>query len=176
MSNQNDLISSDFSRRHVLRNGALTLGGLSLGGFAFSGETAARPNGAQVSEFELPERTIPVTNPCTSDRLRITEGVLHLVVHTVEDGAGGVHVNLQAAIKQGKAIGVDSGTTYILTGAASANLTVKTGATGTFTANFNAISRGSRDNLRLKALFHVTVNAAGDVTATLASLAATCRG
>ena len=113
---------------------------------------------------------IAVANPCNG------EGVTgqfnaHVVVRSTGTDHFGVHVNLK-----GRGQGT-SGAKY--EGKAVFNLSINTAAAQEATATFSLafISQGNDDNFVVNAVFHITINANGDVTSLHFNLAdGVCRG
>ena len=102
-------------------------------------------------------------------------GSLHALFHVTRDNAGGFHIK---AHLNGQGIrAVSDGTTYRVNTAD--NLTINVGATkgaaSNFTGvvNFGLIGQGRAPNLRLHVNLHGTVNANGEVTATVANVRVT---
>ncbi|MDP9348411.1 MAG: hypothetical protein M3P24_04610 [Gemmatimonadota bacterium] len=99
-------------------------------------------------------------------------GSLHALFHVTRDNAGGFHI--QAHLNGQGIRAVSGGTSYRVNTAD--NLTVNVGATkgaaSNFTgvANFGLIGQGQAPNLRLHVNLHGTVNANGEVTATVANV------
>ncbi|HEX2094489.1 MAG TPA: hypothetical protein VHG28_18940, partial [Longimicrobiaceae bacterium] len=97
-------------------------------------------------------------------------GSLHALFHVTRDAAGGRH--LKAHVNGQGVSAVGGGTTYRVNTAANftANLGAAKEAASNFTAvvNFGLIGQGRTPNLRLHVNLHGTVNANGEVTATVA--------
>jgi hypothetical protein len=113
--------------------------------------------------------TTPTFCPPGSGEPIFLEGTLHTVAHTTTDPTGGFFVKLQFHI-QGQGEGLSSGDKYVYNNMSNFNHNSPTGAdlNITHTAAFRIIRQGSdttTDDLNARAVFHVTVNANGEVTA-----------
>jgi len=104
---------------------------------------------------------------CTEESV-IVEGTLYTVAHTTIDANGGFHTKLQFNIK-GQGEGLSSGDKYVYNDIINLHENSPSGAAinTTITDPFKVIRSGSdtpTDDLHAKVLFHVTVNAQGEVT------------
>ena len=117
------------------------------------------------------------TNPCTGELVTFTKGSLHVVNHVTEDANGGFHV---IAVFNGTAQGVSEiGTRYVGSGVNREAFNSGPGRSQTFTfsGHFHLLSRGSADNSTFKALFHITINANGEVATEFERLSeGVCKG
>jgi hypothetical protein len=134
----------------------------------------AKPAQAQAETITSTDRetisgTTPTFCPPGSGEPIFLEGTLHTVAHTTTDPTGGFFVKLQFHI-QGQGEGLSSGDKYVYNNMSNFNHNSPTGAdlNITHTAAFRIIRQGSdttTDDLNARAVFHVTVNANGEVTA-----------
>jgi hypothetical protein len=115
-------------------------------------------------------------NPCTGEVVTLT-GEQVIMVHQVDDGAGGFHEKFTIHVRGITAIG-ESGTQYRSVGAHSDYFSIGAGraTTFTFTVAFLVVSKGGADNFLAKATIHATANAKGDVTAEFEEFRVECRG
>jgi hypothetical protein len=101
-------------------------------------------------------------------------GTIHAVITAVDNGAGGsmvaTHFNPQGVT----GVGLVSGRIYHGTGVTREVFRVGKGETNTFVNNFRLISAGPGGDVILHEAFHVTVNANGEVTASVDHLNVTC--
>jgi hypothetical protein len=101
-------------------------------------------------------------------------GTLHEVFTTVVSANGNVLVNVVDNPQGVTGIGLVSGRVYQGTGVTRESITIAKGSTDTFVNNFRLISRGPGSDVIVQNVFHITVNANGDVTATLDKSTVTC--
>jgi hypothetical protein len=115
-------------------------------------------------------------NPCTGETVTLT-GEQVIMVHQVDDGAGGFHEKFTIHVRGITAIGA-SGTTYRSVGAHSDYFGTgpRRATTFSFTVTFLVVSEGGSDNFLAKATIHFTANANGDPTAEFEKIRAECRG
>jgi hypothetical protein len=105
------------------------------------------------------------TGGCTGEPVLI-EGTLHTVAHTTIDANGGYHTKFQYNLK-GQGEGLDSGDKYLYNDTFGYNVNSTGAINQTQTETFKITSQGSgsaTDDLQGKVLYHVTVNANGEVT------------
>ncbi len=95
-------------------------------------------------------------------------------VHVTTDSAGGLHANLHDVFLA-SGIGESSGLEYVATQADSTTVSIKVGQVTTTVFRFSLISKGAESNLEVRALRHVTINAKGEVTASIDNLSIICR-
>ena len=94
------------------------------------------------------------------------EGTMHTVAHTTIDANGGFHTKFQYILK-GQGEGLDSGDKYLYNDTFGYNVNSTGAINQTQTETFKITSQGSAsatDDLQGKVLYHVTVNANGEVT------------
>ena len=141
----------------------------------------AKPAQAQAQTFTDTDQE-PVsgyTSSCTNDELVFIEGTLLTVAHTTIDANGVYHTKFQSNL-QGQGEGLSSGDKYVFDDIANSNIIRSpTGADliARESQTFKITRQGSdttTDDLQVKALFHVTVNAPGEVTADVANFEIVC--
>lgn len=115
-------------------------------------------------------------NPCTGEPV-VGVGELRITVHETADASGGVHATFHLVPQNLKAVAA-SGTEYRIVGSGheGANLKIDAANTSTFRDMFNMVGEGSADNLKVYAVFHVTVNANGEPSATVENERVQCVG
>jgi hypothetical protein len=135
---------------------------------------------AQAGNVIVPfQDTFPFSffNDCTGEQVSGTVS-LKGQLHITEDSSGGFHLRIHETFR-GKAVGETSGTKYVgpQTDHESFHDNGSTPEfTDTFTLNFRFLSAGSSDNIISHALFHITVNASGEVTSFVDNFTEECRG
>jgi hypothetical protein len=116
-------------------------------------------------------------NPCNGEAVSIT-GELTLITRTTVDSNGTLHVAFTLVPSQVRGVG-ESGTGYKAVGGQREQFNVsldEAPVTDTFTDIFNLISEGGTDNFSARTTFHITVNANGEVTASVLNIVEECRG
>ena len=111
---------------------------------------------------------------CTEEAF--VEGTLNTVTHTTTDANGGSHTKLHFNF-QGQGEGVSTGDNYVFHSQFNANENFTDALTTTFTQTFQIKRQGSAtptDDDKAKTVFHVTVNAQGEVTAEVANFEEVC--
>ena len=115
------------------------------------------------------------TSSCTGEVVFI-EGTLHTVSHTTIDTNGMYHATDQYHL-QGQGEGLDSGDKYFYDDTFSGHANFTGALDQTFTETFKLTRLGSAsatDDYNVKAVIHVTVNANGEVTATVENVEFVC--
>lgn len=115
-------------------------------------------------------------NPCTGETITLA-GEMEIMVHELDDGAGGYHFKFTLVPHGITAIG-PSGTQYRSIGAHSDYFSTGPGRATTFpfTVTFLVVSEGGTDNFLAKGTLQFTVNANGDVTAEFEEIRTECVG
>ena len=106
---------------------------------------------------------------CTGEVVEI-RGAIHLVNQTQTDGRVIGHFNYQNV----SAVGLTSGTIYRVSSVDQTSLASPFPSDITSVQSFHLISLGSSSNLLVHVLFHITVNAEGEVTASISDLDMQC--
>jgi len=106
---------------------------------------------------------------CTDEVVEI-RGTIHLVNQTQTDGTVIGHFNYQNV----SAVGLTSGNIYRVSSVDQSSLASPFPSDITSVQSFHLISLGSSSNLLVHVLFHITVNAEGDVTASISDLDMQC--
>ena len=106
---------------------------------------------------------------CTDEVVEI-RGTIHLVNQTQTDGSVIGHFNYQNV----SAVGLTSGNIYRVPSVDQSSLAYPFPSDITSLQSFHLISLGSSSNLLVHVLFHITVNAEGEVTASIADLDMQC--
>ena len=117
------------------------------------------------------------TIPCTGDQI-VLEGRTHILATWTEDGNGGEHVKakFQPQKLQGIVIsGPNMGAKYNGNGLAQDSLNLKKGETYTFVHNYLLIGQGRAPNLKVQDVWHITVNANGELTVDFIRGKVTCK-
>jgi hypothetical protein len=146
--------------------------------------TAWLPRAAPVAaaETETTNTRIPIVVdefvPCANagaGELVTLSGTLHVLQHTTIDEAGGVHVTLHVQPAGVSGTGQTTGDRYRGTGVTQQQFNTVGASTQTLLNNFRIIGEGPRNNLLVHHTFHVTVNANGEVTATVDNFNLECQ-
>jgi hypothetical protein len=119
---------------------------------------------------------ITVASPCNSDVIAVT-GTIHLLASSTSDGSGGFHVSFMDNVSGITGVGSLSGATYHGVGGDwfSGNVRPPFPVEFTQTDVFGLISAGSAPNFIMTDTLHITVNADGTLTASVARLSIACR-
>jgi hypothetical protein len=110
---------------------------------------------------------------CDDGSLTVTSGVFKIVVHETLTPSGAYHLGVEGNAQGVKAV-APTGATYQLPGGFWMEMNVTPGATTqTETDVFNVIGQGTAPNFTVRGVTHTTVNANGNVTASVDHLTAT---
>jgi hypothetical protein len=116
----------------------------------------------------IPDNAV-IFDPCTAEGVHVT-GTIHLVTVTTTDEAGGTHTNMHFNVQGVSGVGLTTGNAYrgIHTETHSSD-SHESGASETTTViDIKLISEGPDSNLTIRdVVVHVTVNAEGEVTASV---------
>jgi hypothetical protein len=107
---------------------------------------------------------------CNTGEGVLISGTIHLVSQTQADGSMVSHINYENMT----GVGLTSGTIYRFSGVDNVRLRAPFPSSINSVRNFHLISPGSDSNLLLTVLFHVTVNANGEVTVTIRDTRSRC--
>jgi hypothetical protein len=110
------------------------------------------------------------SNDCTGEQVELS-GTIHLVSQQQSDGSVVGHFNYQNV----SGVGLTSGTTYRASTVDTVRLAAPFPSDITSVGSFHLIGQGENDNLLVNALFHITVNANGEVTASIDDTSIRCR-
>jgi len=119
--------------------------------------------------------TIPLDaitfNTCTGEEVELS-GTSHLVAQTQRDGSIVGHFNYQNV----SGVGLTSGIRYRASSVDHVRLGAPFPSDIHSVRSFRLVGRGTEDNLLVRALFHITVNANGEVSAFIEDdLSSQCR-
>jgi hypothetical protein len=138
----------------------------------------AKPAQAQAQTFTDTDET-PFTfflGGCTGETA-VVEGTMVTVAHTTIDANGGFHDKFQFRL-QGQGEGQLSGDKYVFNWVGNLNRNFAPGALPTVTQpeTFQIIHQGetTTDDLQGKVVFHITVNAQGEVTTEVQNVEFVC--
>jgi hypothetical protein len=119
--------------------------------------------------------TIPLeairSGDCTGEDVELS-GKIHLVSQIQPDGSEVGHVNYQGV----SGVGLTSGTTYRASSVDSFRLAAPFPSDIHSVRSLRLISPGPEDDLLVKFLFHITVNANGEITAEVEDVDSECVG
>jgi len=101
-------------------------------------------------------------------------GTLHDLFHITADGNGGFHVKQHDNPQELAGPGLTTGAKYQGNGVTQQEFNAKAGETQTFINNFRIIGQGPGNNFQLHENFHITINANGDLTASVDNFSADC--
>jgi hypothetical protein len=135
--------------------------------------TAARAAATAITVVE----TFPINFviPGCTEPIQLS-GDLHTMFHITFDGNGGFHLVAENNPQGVTGIGLVTGTQYQGTGVGQFEVNGKIGSEVTAVSSFKIIGRGPTDNLLIQETLHTTVNANGEVTATVDNFFARCQG
>jgi hypothetical protein len=107
------------------------------------------------------------TAVCDDTVLAVTSGFFRMATHEVQTPSGAYHLTVEGNAQGVKAV-APTGATYQLPGGFRIEVNLTPGAmTSTETSVFNAIGQGSAPNFTVHGIVHTTVNANGDITASV---------
>lgn len=118
-------------------------------------------------------------NPCTDEAFTITDGTFQLVTNATFDADGGLHLAVRGSAQGVVAVGATSGDMYRLAGDFWTEQTIRDASyplTVQLVEVHHVLSAGPAPNLLVHVVRHLTVTAAGDVTANIDSVRAECLG
>lgn len=152
---------------------ALGLASLMAAGPSLAATTFTTTSRIPVSLFAF----VPCANEGAGEFVSLA-GTVNEVLRLTIDDAGGLHLKGQDNPQGVAGVGLTSGATYQGTGVSQFTQDVRpAGFPVTFTAvnNFRIIGQGAVGNLLVHELFHVTVNANGNLTAFVADFSLVCQ-
>jgi hypothetical protein len=119
--------------------------------------------------------TIPLdairSGDCTGEDVELS-GTIHLVSQLQSDGSEVGHINFQGV----SGVGLTSGTTYRSSSVDNFRLAAPYPSDITSVRSLRLISPGPEDDLLVRFLFHITVNANGEITAEVEDVNFECVG
>jgi hypothetical protein len=119
--------------------------------------------------------TIPLdgirSGDCTGEDVELS-GTIHLVSQLQSDGSEVGHINYQGV----SGVGLTSGTTYRSSSVDNFRLAAPFPSDITSVRSLRLISPGPEDDLLVRFLFHITVNANGEITAEVEDVNFECVG
>lgn len=123
------------------------------------------------SQFEVND-----SDGCTGDQIAGTS-TFHFVLGETTDGVGGTHEFVKLTNANVKAVGSPSGTEYVGSSRSSSVYNVTPGETRTYTETRQGryIGRGQATDRSYTIVYHVTVNANGEVTTRVLDFRPQCR-
>lgn len=137
---------------------------------------------AYAQAFTATDRVIEpfetVITACNGEDVYLS-GELLLIFHTTIDDRGGLHSKFTLVPRNVRGVGSQTGIQYKAVGGQRDHFNADADfapLNETFTSMFNLISQGGSGNLKIKAAFHITVNANGEVTVFFDRFSATCVG
>jgi hypothetical protein len=120
----------------------------------------------------------PVIVPCANGgagEVVLLTGDLHMLLRITADNNGGLHVKMHVQPQGVSGVGMTTGAKYQATGVAQEEFNVKVGIEDTFVNNFRIIGQGPGNNLLVHENAHFTINANGDVTASVDNFSIDCK-
>ena len=156
-----------------MRKGVL-LSALALGVTGWLVPGTAKADGAQIQNESLVGDV--VVNPCNGERVTITAGTFQIVDHVTATSSGGFHVIAEGNAHGVKGIGT-SGASYQAPGGFWVEMNVTPGAQVNTEVGFlSLIGQGTVPDFRQGGVLHLTVDANGNVTASIDTATQTCTG
>jgi hypothetical protein len=156
-----------------MRKGVL-LGALALGltGWLIPA-TATAAGGAQIQNESVVGDVL--VNPCNGESVTITSGTFQIVTHETATSSGGFHLNVAGNAQGVKGVGT-GGASYQAPGGFWVEMNATPGAqVSTEVGVLNLIGQGTTPDFRQGGVLHVTVDANGNVTASIDRQVETCR-
>jgi len=143
--------------------------------FAVAGLVAVAPRDAAAEVLLNEDVPIEETldNPCTGETVLVS-GRAHQLLRVTENGSSyhfGRHFNAAGVT----GVGVTSGARYVLGATFNDEFTIAKGGTQTSVQTLNVIGTGRTPNFLVRALFHVTIDANGDVHSYIDNYRSECR-
>ena len=129
--------------------------------------------GTTAEDWGATSTSIPLhairSNECSGELVELS-GILHLVSHVLPDGSVLGHFNYQNVT----GIGLSSGIQYRASAVDQVRLEAPFPSSIQSVRHFRLIADGAGDDVLVDAIFHITVNANGDVTAEIDELTTRC--
>jgi hypothetical protein len=129
--------------------------------------------GTAAEDWRATSTSIPLhairSNECNGELVELS-GILHLVSHLLPDGSVLGHFNYQNVT----GIGLSSGIKYRVSAVDQVRLEAPFPSSIQSVRHFRLIANGAGDDVLVDAIFHITVNANGEVTAEIEELTTRC--
>jgi hypothetical protein len=139
---------------------------------------SAGPAGARATvthdNFFIDITDFTVDIPCVPETAHFN-GRIHVVTHTTETSPGHFLTRFQNQPAGVSGVGDVTGNNYRLVGITQETRNSAAGIEDTFISNFNAIGQGPGNNATVHTTFHFTVNANGELTASVSNFNVECR-
>src|SRR5262245_3868758 len=126
--------------------------------------------------------SVPYNNlvgvPCANGgagELVALSGDLHVLINMNVSNSGNVHAKVHFQPQGVSGVGVTTGDKYQGTGVTQDEFNIAVGVEETAVNNFRIIGKGPGNNSVFHSLFHITVNANGDVTAFVTNISVDCK-
>jgi hypothetical protein len=114
-------------------------------------------------------------NDCTEEPI-LLYGSVHLLITLTGDGAGGQHAHVQIAYNDVRALGLTTGTTYVVPGAGDLELNLTHGAANeTLATRAEFIAPGGQNDFYVDYTVHITIDPNGAVTAEVLDIRIGCQ-
>lgn len=113
------------------------------------------------------------SNPCGGEDIQFV-GTEHQQLHITING-NSANVRQRVNDQSVTGVGLTTGTKYNRTGMTKDNFTVHVGEQETFVNSFKVIGQGPDNNLLVQEVFHITINANGEVTVLFDKFTAVCK-
>lgn len=154
------------TKYHLIKSSLSLLLGFTLVFSFFFHVSPAAALGATSTDMPL---SLIRSADCSGEDVELS-GTIHLVNQLQADGSVIGHFNYSDV----KGVGLTSGTIYRANAVDNFRLSDPFPSSITSERNFRLLSRGSSSNLLVQAIYHITVTANGDVTASIDSLTMQC--
>ena len=137
-------------------------------GVSFESVLATGVENPAATSTALPLHAIR-SNECNGEQVELS-GVIHLVSQTMPDGSVLGHFNYQHVT----GIGLSSGIQYRAAAVDQVRLEAPFPSSIQSVRHFRLLAQGTEANVLVDAIFHITVNANGEVTAEIDELTTRC--
>src|SRR5262249_34316823 len=98
-------------------------------------------------------------NPCGGEPIAVS-GTSHVLITQTVDNSGGFHTHFHINYSDVKAVGLITGTTYVVTGEENDNFNATSGALNeTLEVRLKFVAPGGKNNFYLYETAHITINA-----------------
>jgi hypothetical protein len=141
--------------------------------------TVTQPGSSSFTTSAIVPLSFPILIPCAmggAGEVVLLSGNLHMLSHFTEDGAGGFHAMNESNPQGISGVGESSGDKYQGTGVTRFGFNARgLPMTQTFVNNFRIIGEGTDNNFTVHHNVHMTVNANGQLTATVDNFRGDCQ-